>query len=104
MVSPATSHFQQATRGTLANKSTLLHQCDGSPVFRLNVGFQTVEFELPKRATQHEKHPLVHESLAGVGDESVIAERRAVKCPANDVVDVDDANQAARTAMDHEMS
>ncbi len=51
---------------------------------------------------KHQAHPLMHQPLARMRMESVIAERRALKSSANHVVDIDDADKITRDTMDNQ--
>lgn len=71
------------------------YQPDGSVIFRLDVGFQTVKFELLKCALQNEQQPFAHQSLPGAGSKSVIAQKRALQCPGNDMIQMNGPDQVA---------
>lgn len=102
MIPPPTTHLQETARQSFVHKPTFSHQRDGCDVAGLNVGLKTVELQLPKGVSDHKPHSFGHEALTRVGRERIVAEGLTLKSPANHVVDVDDANDAACPAMDHE--
>src|SRR3954464_13053971 len=73
MVSPTTSHLQQATRCAFPNKSALLYQPDRTAIVWLNVGLQPMQLELSKAVHQHQAHPLIHQSPARIRQERIVA-------------------------------
>ena len=90
MIPPAPVHFHITAGKTFPHKAATPCQPDGSPVLRLDVGFQTMEPEFLKGVFKDELHSLAHQSFPGMGGKSVIANVGPLQRPANDIAQVDD--------------
>ena len=96
MVLPTAIDLQITAGKSFPHKPATPRQSDGSVIFRLNIGFQTVKFELLKSVFQNEQHAFAHQTLPGVGGKSIITKKRALQGAVNDVVQVDGPCQIAR--------
>jgi hypothetical protein len=102
MVPPAAAHFEHAAREALSNKSAFPGEGNGRVIVRLNVHLQAVQLQFSKAVFEHQTHPFMHQSLAGMRRECVITQRRALKGPADDIVDINDTNNVTRFTMDNQ--
>ena len=102
MIPPTAVDLQIAARESFPHKPATSRQPEGGVIFRLNVGFQTVEFELLKGAPQNEPHPLAHQSSSGVGCKGVIAQKRALQRPGNNVIQMNRPDQVTRLVQNNQ--
>ena len=102
MISPAPVDLQITAGKTFPHKPASSRQSEGSTIARLNVGFQTMEFEPLKGAPENEPHSFAHQPLPSVGSKSVIAQKCALQCSADDIVQVDGANKIARLTKENQ--
>jgi len=102
MVPPAAADLQVAPRCALEREAETFDEPDRARVRGLDARLEPVQLQLSERLRDHEPQSLVHVSPARVGLERVVAERARAARVADDVVDVHDADELVRVAVDDE--
>jgi hypothetical protein len=93
VVAPAIADAQVAARESLARETQRAHETHGAHVARLHVDFHAMQGERPERRVEREAERFLHQTLAGVGPEPVIAEIGALERAAHDLGEVEHAHR-----------
>ena len=92
MVAPAATNLEVARRIALLAEPAGRNQRDGGHIVGLDVGLKAMKLEHLERVAHHGLKPLLHETLTLMPHEGVIAQVAALKQPADDVGQIDDAD------------
>src|SRR4051794_41920393 len=92
MVAPAAADLQVPRREPLLLESAAAGERDRGEVARLDVGLQAVQAERAEGLADHETDRLGHVSLARVRGDAAVAEERALERAADDLGDVQPAD------------
>ena len=90
MVTPLPGYFQISGRESFQPESEPLNQATRCSIVGLNVCFQSVKSERPKRLRDHGLNSCRHITLTIVRHESVVAEVTRPETTTDNRVDVDD--------------
>jgi hypothetical protein len=98
VIAPSAPDGEIAWRVALAPEPEPSHEPDRRVIAGLNVGFEPMKPQPPKRVVDHEREPLGHEPLSLPRHERVVAEVRAPESAPDDLTDVHDTDEGARVA------
>src|SRR5450755_1106753 len=98
VVSPAVANLQVARRIPFLGETTRPDERDRCRIARLDVGLETMQLERSEPMAHGRPQAFAHQALALVTGEGVVADVGAAKQAANDVRDLDDADQRAAVA------
>src|SRR5204863_70970 len=79
VIAPATADLQILSRETFFHKSRTFDQCDRRNITWLNVGFESMQFQIDKRMAQHQRDSFRHVTLPRELSTNLITEIRALK-------------------------
>ena len=102
VVAPASADLQISLCESLVHESRSTHELDRGRVAGLDVGLETVKPELREHPREHELQPLAHVTMAGVRGHRAVAEECALERAADDLADVDEADDRAVVAAAYE--
>src|SRR2546425_6772979 len=93
VITPLARNLEVARRVAFAVKAETLHQPDRGAILRLNVGFEAMQAQPPKRDGQHRRESLAHVALPRIRGTNVVAEIGAPEAAADDLTDLDRAEE-----------
>lgn len=86
MVPPAPAHFHKAARKAFTDEPTAFYQVDRTPVIRLDVSLDAMQFEYSEGMSQDQQHALTHQTLSRVRQECIVTGGRILKISSNHIV------------------
>jgi len=95
VVAPGVVDVEVAGGVSFAGEAGLCDEAKAAVIAGLDVGFDAMQGEGVKRLAQDEPEALLHEAVSGVGDEGVESERGVLEVSADDMVQVDHADEGA---------
>src|SRR5438477_4278613 len=93
VITPLARNLEVARRVAFAVKAETLDQSDRCAIARLNVGFEAMQAQAPKRELQDGRQGLAHVALPRIRGANVVAEIGAPEAAADDLTDLDRADE-----------
>src|SRR2546422_8554808 len=93
VIPPLARNLEVARRVAFAVKAETLHESNRCAIPRLNVGLEAMQAQAPKRELQDRRQGLAHVALPRIRGTNVVAEIGASEAAADDLTDLDCAEE-----------